>query len=85
MTRAQAEGRLAAILAGEDGEIRVTDPPPSRATLEQAGAEWLRYVERDRGVRHSTVRGYREELRRLVAEFGAETPLESITAEAIAD
>jgi integrase len=85
LTRAQAEARLAAILAGEDSEIRVTDPPPSRATLAQAGAEWLRYVERDRGLRHSTVRGYREELRRLVAEFGAATPLESITAEAITD
>jgi integrase len=83
LTRPQAEARLVAILAGEDNEIRVTDPPPSRATLSEAGAEWLRYVERDRGLRPSTVQGYREELRQLFAEFGASTPLESITSEAV--
>jgi integrase len=84
LTKVQAEARLAAILAGEDPEIRVSDPPPSRATLGQAGREWLRYVEHDRKLRHSTVQGYRAELGYLVAEFGWSTPLEWITAEGIA-
>src|SRR6266540_1727789 len=67
LTRAQAEARLVAILGGVDSEIRVGHPPPSRATLAEAGDEWLRYVERDRGLRMSTVQGYREELKHLLA------------------
>jgi integrase len=69
LTRAEAERRLAAILAGEDaiiGPIQRTG-----VTFAQAAAEWLRYVEHDRKRERSTIDGYRKIVRqRLVPEFG---------------
>jgi integrase len=41
--------------------------------------EWLRYIERDRKRRPSTVNDYRQEIRHLLREFGAHTPLSEIT------
>lgn len=49
------------------------------ATFEDAAAEWLRYVEHDRGRKPSTVTGYKAIVRsQLLPAFGA-LPLESIT------
>ena len=49
------------------------------ATFADAAAEWLRYVEHDRGRKPSTVEGYRAIVRsQLLPEFG-ERPIESIT------
>ena len=49
------------------------------ATFADAAAEWLRYVEHDRGRKPSTVEGYRAIVRsQLLPEFG-ERPIEAIT------
>ena len=49
------------------------------ATFEDAAAEWLRYVEHDRGRKPSTIAGYRAIVRaQLVPAFG-DVPVESIT------
>src|SRR4051794_5814955 len=55
LTRAQAEARLAAILAGDDAQVNIT---PTRVTFGQACTEWLDYIEHDRQRRASTVRDY---------------------------
>jgi hypothetical protein len=48
-------------------------------TFGEAAAEWLRYIEHDRGRKPSTVVGYKTIVRaQLVPAFG-EFPLESIT------
>ena len=53
------------------------------ATFADAAAEWLRYVEHDRGRKPSTVEGYRAIVRsQLLPEFG-ERPIESITTSMI--
>jgi integrase len=53
------------------------------ATFADAAAEWLRYVERDRGRKPSTVAGYEAIVRaQLLPAFG-ELPLESITTSMI--
>jgi integrase len=53
------------------------------ATFADAAAEWLRYIEHDRGRKPSTVSGYRVIVRsQLLPAFG-ELPLESITTESI--
>src|SRR4051812_16154647 len=46
LTRADAEVRLAAILAGEDTDVPTV--PKVGATFADAAAEWLRFVEFDR-------------------------------------
>jgi integrase len=79
LTRAQAEAKLQAILRGEDQSVAVRPVPGEDVTFGAAGQEWLRYVEHDRKRRPSTVRDYRQELRHLLAEFGKETALRSIT------
>lgn len=49
------------------------------ATFADAAAEWLRYVEHDRGRKPSTVAGYKAIVRsQLLPAFG-ELPLESVT------
>src|ERR1700722_6130270 len=51
------------------------------ATFADAAAEYLRYVEHDRGRKPSTLRGYRSAIdAHLLPAFG-EMPIESITTE----
>ena len=77
ITRAQAQSRLKAILAGDDHSVQVV--PPSGATFENAAEEWLRYTEHDRKRERSTVLGYRRAVtHRLLPTFG-DRPLEAIT------
>ena len=61
--------------------------PDSRArsgrTFGEARAEWLRYVEHDRQRTRSTVRDYRNTTGKIQKHFGADTPIEKITAERI--
>jgi integrase len=84
LTRAQAEARLQAILTGQDQSVPVAPKPGGEVTFGAAAREWLRYVEHDRKRRPSTVQDYRRELeRRLIPEFGEETPLIEITTERI--
>jgi integrase len=79
LTRAQAEVRLAEILAGQDDTALVA--PASGATFTHAAREWLRYVEHDRKREHSTVLGYRRAVEhRLIPKFG-KLPLEAITVD----
>jgi integrase len=53
------------------------------ATFADAAAEWLRYIEHDRGRKPSTVSGYRAIVRaQLLPAFG-ELPLESVTTSMI--
>ena len=51
LTRAQAEARLAAILAGDDPLVNIA---PSHVTLRQACDERLRYLEHDKRRKPST-------------------------------
>lgn len=77
LTRAQAEGRLAAILAGDDALVNVE---PIRVTFGQGCDEWLDYIEHDRQRRPSTMRDYRQTVRNmLLPGFGASTALDEIT------
>src|SRR5829696_374017 len=72
LTRAQAEGRLAAILAGDDTGVNIR---PTGVTFGRAADEWLHYVEHDRGRRPSTVRDYRNTVNaHLRPRFGDGTP-----------
>jgi integrase len=53
------------------------------ATFADAAAEYLRYVEHDRGRKPSTIRGYRSAISaHLIPEFGP-TPVEDVTTQAI--
>jgi hypothetical protein len=53
------------------------------ATFAEEAAEWLRYVEQDRGCKPTTLRDYRNSLRaHLLPAFG-DLPLEAITSTAI--
>ncbi|MFL5884019.1 MAG: hypothetical protein ACJ77M_03020 [Thermoleophilaceae bacterium] len=53
------------------------------ATFADAAAEYLRYVEHDRGRKPSTVRGYRSVIEAdLLPAFG-ELPVEAVTTEGI--
>jgi Phage integrase, N-terminal SAM-like domain len=55
-------------------------------TFEQASLEWLRYTELDRQRTVSTVRDYRNTVRRfLLPGFGAATPVALITTQDIDD
>jgi integrase len=79
LTRAQAEAKLADILAGENPRVVVA--PASGATFTHAAREWLRYVEHDRKREHSTVLGYRRAVEhRLIPKFG-HLPLEPVTVD----
>lgn len=51
-------------------------------TFGEACEEWLRYVERDRDHRPSTVRDYRNTVKRYpLPHYGADAPIERITTE----
>ena len=53
------------------------------ATFADAAAEWLRYIEHDRGRKPSTLRGYQSVLNaHLLPAFGS-MPVEDVTTEAI--
>jgi hypothetical protein len=53
------------------------------ATFADAATEYVRYIERDRGRKPSTLRGYRSTMDvHLLPVFG-ELPIESVSAEAI--
>jgi integrase len=81
LTPRQAEDRLASILAEAP---RLTRAPSGVVTFEHACAEWLRYVEHDRQRAASTLRDYRNAVRRyLVPGLGATTPVAAITTEDI--
>jgi integrase len=80
ITRAQAELQLAEILAGRNADIGVEPGPGDEVTFRQACEEWMRYIEIDRKRRPSTTRDYRREIeKRLLPEFGEQTPLSAIT------
>ncbi|MGH2603027.1 MAG: tyrosine-type recombinase/integrase [Dehalococcoidia bacterium] len=84
LTKAQAEARLQAILSGQDEDVPVAPKRGGEVTFGAAAREWLRYVEEDRKRRRSTVQDYRRELeRRLIPEFGADTPITEITTERV--
>jgi hypothetical protein len=73
ITRAQAEARLAAILAGDDALV-VVDAPAAVVTFKAACDEWLRYVEHDKRRAKSTVRDYRNGVGcYLLGALGADT------------
>ncbi|MGI8429528.1 MAG: N-terminal phage integrase SAM-like domain-containing protein, partial [Solirubrobacteraceae bacterium] len=77
-TKRTAEAWLRSVL---DDARRGTLPGLVRtgATFTDAAAEWLRYVEHDRGRKPSTLEGYRAIVRsQLLPAFG-EARLESIT------
>src|SRR4051794_30492805 len=77
LTPAEADERLSELLARAP---RTETPQPGRGvTFGQACAEWLRYVEFDRQRSVSTLRDYRNSVRRyLLPELGEETPLAQI-------
>jgi integrase len=81
-TKRMAEAWLAEVLS----EARSGTLPglvKTGATFGEAAAEWLRYIEHDRGRKPSTITGYRAILQaRLLPAFG-EMPIESITTEMI--
>jgi integrase len=81
-TRRTAEEALEAILT-DARRGTLAGMTTTGATFADAAAEWLRYVEHDRGRRPSTVRDYRNAITgRLLPEFGAE-PLEAIDTDRI--
>lgn len=55
------------------------------ATFADAAAEWLRYIEHDRGRKPSTLQGYRSTLHAHLLPAFAEMPVEAVTARAIED
>jgi integrase len=84
LTKRTAEAGLAAILT--DARRGETPDPGdrSRKTFREGCDEWLRYVEHERQRAPSTLRDYRNVVDcYLVPEFGAETPLDSMTTERI--
>ena len=69
LTAKEADGRLAAILAGEDATVPTIRP--AGATFAQAAEEWITFVANDRRRERSTVMNYRHILnRRLLPAFG---------------
>jgi integrase len=82
LTPREARDALTAILAAAPTVV----PRRTGVTFEQACVEWLRYIEHDRQRTASTVRDYRNTVRRyLLSGFGASTPVASITTEDIDD
>ncbi len=78
VTRRLAEDWLRSVL-GEARRGTLAGMVKTGATFADAAAEWLRYIEHDRGRKPSTVEGYRAIVRaQLLPAFG-EAPLESIT------
>jgi integrase len=83
VTRAQAEARLGAILAGDDALVNVQ---PSHVTFEAACDEHMRYLEHDRQRKTSYLRDCRSSINaHLLPVLGASTPVENITTENVDD
>jgi integrase len=81
LTPREASDRLASILAEAP---RLAPPSAAAVTFHDACIEWLRYVEHDRQRTASTVRDYRNTVRKyLLPGFGAATPVATITTEDI--
>jgi integrase len=81
LTPREASDRLASILAEAP---RLAPPSAAALSFHDACIEWLRYVEHDRQRTASTVRDYRNTVRKyLLPGFGAATPIAAITTEDI--
>jgi len=81
LTPRDAEEVLRELLAGAPKEKR---PRRIERTFAEACDEWLRYVEHDRERRSSTVRDYRNTVRRyLLPHFGPSTPVGRLTTDDI--
>lgn len=77
LTRAQAEARLQAILAGDDSMVNLS---PSRVTFKAACEERLRYLRDDKQRKRSTMTDYSNVIDHdLMPYFGEDTPVEDIT------
>jgi integrase len=84
LTKHQAERALDELLAegrqvGAGARRRVGDQP----TFADAAAEWLRYVEQDRGLRVSTMRDYRRIVDRVLNPVFGAIALEQLSSEMI--
>jgi integrase len=76
LTRAQAEARLQAILAGDDSMVNLS---PSRVTFKAACEERLRYLRDDKQRKRSTMTDYSNVIDHdLLPYFGEDTPVEDI-------
>ncbi|HEX5308058.1 MAG TPA: site-specific integrase [Solirubrobacteraceae bacterium] len=75
-TRRMAEDQLQAVLTDARRGVLVC-PRRTGVTFAETAAEWLRYVERDRDVKQSTLYDYRHMVARLNRDFGA-TAIERI-------
>lgn len=86
-TKRKAEEALQAILTdARRGELPLPDPVAETHTYGDACRELLRYVQDEKGRSESTVRDYRNAIKkRLLPEFGEDTPLSSITTARIDD
>jgi integrase len=79
LTQGQAEGRLAAMLVGDDPLVNID---PIRVTFGRAVDEWL--ADRERELRPSTMHDYRGTARkRLRPFFGSETGIEDVTVDRV--
>jgi integrase len=77
LTMSQAQARLTAMLEGDDPFVNLA---PTRVSFGALCAEWLDYIEHDRKRKPSTVRDYRNTVRKmLIPGFGESTPIEDIT------
>jgi site-specific recombinase XerC len=64
--------------------VKVVPRPGDDITFRQACNEWMDYVAFDRKRRPSTIQDYRREIeRRLIPEFGEETPISEIKLAAV--
>jgi integrase len=80
-TKRLAEAWLREVL--DEGRGTLPGMVRTGATFADAAAEYLRYIEHDRGRKSSTVRGYRSAVNaHLLPAFGA-LPVEAVTAEVI--
>ena len=76
LTRAQAEARLQAILAGDDSMVNLS---PSRVTFKAACEERLRPLRGDKQRKRSTMADYSNVIDHdLMPYFGEDTPVEDI-------
>jgi integrase len=76
LTRAQAEARLQAILAGDDSMVNLS---PSRVTFKTACEERLRYLRDDKQRKRSTMADYSNVIDHdVLPYFGEDTPVEDI-------
>ncbi len=83
LTEGQAQAKLDQILEGRDPTLVVVPKPGSAVLLSTAAAAWLDWIETDRQRKPTTVRDYRQENRRLLAEFGEDATLEDLTVERV--